>query len=158
MAEDRVRPSPQRTLAFVLFLAVSLGGGIAIGLYSPPGAWYAGLRTPAFMPPDWFFVLVSTALSIPVGIAGWRVWDRGLGRPFWRWFMQTALSLAWPPLVFGAHRIGAGFAVLLLLLAAVLAFAAETWRPDRIAALLFLPYAAWVAYAGLLNGAVWWLN
>jgi translocator protein len=32
------------------------------------------------------------------------------------------------------------------------------WWRDRIAALLFAPYAAWVAFATLLNGAIWALN
>ena len=41
---------------------------------------------------------------------------------------------------------------------AIGAFIAATWRAERTAALLFLPYLAWVAYAALLNAALWWLN
>jgi tryptophan-rich sensory protein len=32
------------------------------------------------------------------------------------------------------------------------------WRRDRTAALLFTPYAVWVAFATLLNGSIWYLN
>jgi benzodiazapine receptor len=44
------------------------------------------------------------------------------------------------------------------MLAAILAFIATAWRQDRVAAWLFVPYAAWVAFASLLNGSIWMLN
>jgi len=44
------------------------------------------------------------------------------------------------------------------LLAIVLAFIFMRWPRDRVAALLFAPYAAWVAFATLLNGAIYRLN
>jgi translocator protein len=43
-------------------------------------------------------------------------------------------------------------------LAAILAFIATAWRQDRVAAWLFVPYAAWVAFASVLNGSIWALN
>ncbi len=33
-----------------------------------------------------------------------------------------------------------------------------SWRQDIFAPLLFAPYAAWVAFASVLNGAIWLLN
>ena len=52
-----------------------------------------------------------------------------------------------------------GFAlVILLLLAAILAFLVMSWRQSRVAAWLFAPYAAWVAFAAVLNGSIWLLN
>ena len=44
------------------------------------------------------------------------------------------------------------------MLAAILAFIVTAWRLDRVAAWLFVPYAAWVAFASLLNGSIWMLN
>lgn len=57
-----------------------------------------------------------------------------------------------------AHRIGAALAVILLLLAVILAFIAAAWRQDRVAACLFVPYAAWVAFASVLNASLLALN
>jgi hypothetical protein len=42
----------------------------------------------------------------------------------------------------GAHRIGLALAVILLLLAAILAFIAVGWRENRRPSLMFMPYAA----------------
>jgi tryptophan-rich sensory protein len=44
------------------------------------------------------------------------------------------------------------------MLAVILAFTATVWRQDRLAALLFVPYAVWVAFASLLNSSIWLLN
>jgi tryptophan-rich sensory protein len=32
------------------------------------------------------------------------------------------------------------------------------WRADRIAGALWSPYVAWVSFATVLNGTIWWLN
>jgi len=33
-----------------------------------------------------------------------------------------------------------------------------SWRFDRLAAWLLIPYAAWVSFATVLTGAIWHLN
>ncbi|HXV30223.1 MAG TPA: TspO/MBR family protein, partial [Sinorhizobium sp.] len=80
------------------------------------------------------------------------------GRPMRLWWAQLALNFLWPPIFFTAHRIGLALAIVLLMLATILAFIAASWRQDRVAAWLFAPYAAWVAFASVLNGSIWMLN
>ena len=72
--------------------------------------------------------------------------------------MQLALNFLWSPTFFAAHRIGLALAIVLLLLAVILAFIAASWRLDRVAALLFTPYAVWVAFASVLNASILMLN
>jgi tryptophan-rich sensory protein len=74
------------------------------------------------------------------------------------WWAQLALNFSWSPVFFAAHRIGLALAIVLLMLATILAFIAASWRQDRMAAWLFAPYAAWVGFASVLNGAIWQLN
>jgi tryptophan-rich sensory protein len=74
------------------------------------------------------------------------------------WWAQLALNFLWSPIFFGAHQIGLAFVVILLMLAAILGFIASAWRVDRAATWLFVPYAAWVGFAALLNGAIWTMN
>ncbi|NCC93680.1 MAG: tryptophan-rich sensory protein [Opitutae bacterium] len=40
----------------------------------------------------------------------------------------------------------------------VLATIRACWRVDRPAGFLLPPYAAWVAFASVLNGTIWWMN
>jgi benzodiazapine receptor len=141
-----------------LFLALTVGGGALVGLTVETGGWYAALEKPAFNPPGWVFGPVWMLLYVLIGIAGWRVWRGRRSSAMRIWWLQLGLNFAWPLLFFGANLILPALVVLLALLAAILWFLRDTWHDERPAALLFLPYAAWTAYATLLNGAIWWLN
>lgn len=142
-----------------LFVAGVLGLGLLIGAFSAPDEWYQALAKPAFTPPGWVFGPVWTVLYIMIGVAGWRVWRLSdAGGAMAAWWVQMALNFIWTPTFFIAHAIGVALVVIVLLLAAILAFIALTWRRDRVAALLFVPYAAWVAFASLLNASIWTLN
>jgi benzodiazapine receptor len=150
------RPAdPKSRFALVLFLGLVVGGGLVIGYLVAPGEWYAGLAKPPFNPPNWIFAPVWTVLYGLVAIAGWRIWRQDAdGWPMRLWWAQLVLNFAWSPIFFGGRRIDAAFVVILLLFVAILAFIASVWRQDRTAAWLFLPYAAWVAFATILNASI----
>jgi tryptophan-rich sensory protein len=44
------------------------------------------------------------------------------------------------------------------LISAIVTYISLATSRDRLAAALFVPYAAWVTFAGLLNAAIWRLN
>jgi tryptophan-rich sensory protein len=146
-------------LTLAVFIALVLGGGLAIGYVTAPGAWYAELSKPSFNPPAGVFAPAWTALYILIAIAGWRTWARDrAGWPLKLWGAQLALNFLWSPTFFSAHQIVAALAVILALLVLILAFMVVSWRQDRATALLFAPYAAWVGFAATLNGAILVLN
>lgn len=148
-----------RYVTLALFLVLVVGGGILIGTGNIPGEWYAALQKPWFNPPNWLFGPAWTFLYILIAIAGWRTWERNSsGRAMKLWWLQLALNFLWSPIFFTAHAVGGALAVIIALLLVILAFIALTWNRDRVAALLFAPYAAWVAFATMLNASIWWLN
>lgn len=149
----------KRTFTLVVFLVLVIGGGLAIGSLTVPGEWYAGLDKPSFNPPSWLFAPVWTALYACIAVAGWRAFecDRN-GWPMKLWWAQLVLNFMWSPAFFAAHQVGLALLVILLMLVAVLAFIALSWRRDRIAAWLLAPYAAWVAFASALNASILLLN
>ena len=71
---------------------------------------------------------------------------------------QLALNLLWSFVFFGARHVGLALVDIAALLAAIVLTIALFARLDRGAALLLLPYAAWVAFAAALNFAIWRLN
>lgn len=141
-----------------LFLLLTVGGGSAIGIATAPGDWYAGLNKAWFNPPNWVFAPAWTVLYILIGIAGWRVWHGGELQASRMWWLQIGLNFLWSPVFFVLHWTAAALLVMAALLGTIVGFIALIWRHDRPAALLFMPYGVWVAYALLLNGAIWWLN
>jgi tryptophan-rich sensory protein len=148
-----------RHVSLVLFLSLVLGGGFVLGFLTAPGAWYAGLTKPALTPPAWLFGPVWSVLYILIAVAGWLVWQRDRHAVAMQlWWAQVVLNFLWTPVFFATHQIGLAVVVILLLLAAILGFIATAWQLDRVAAWLFVPYAAWVAFASVLNGSIWALN
>lgn len=148
-------------LAFlVICLAVLAAGGAATA--SSVGTWYQALQKPPFNPPDWLFAPVWTALYVMMAVAGWRVWRaHGLrgARPAVALFgTQLALNLAWSFVFFGYRLIGAALLEIVVLLMAIVATTILFWKHDRLAGMLFVPYAGWVAFATILNFALWQLN
>ena len=151
--------SKSHSLILILFVVLTVAAGSLIGYTTAPGSWYQDLQKPAFNPPNWLFGPVWTTLYVLIGIAGARVFIRERGTALPRvWFLQMALNFAWSPVFFALHRPDLALVVLIAMLAAILAFIVLAWNRDRPSALLFLPYAAWVSFAGLLNGAIWQLN
>ncbi len=144
----------------VLCLAISAIGGWVTA--DSVGTWYRTLQKPVFNPPDWVFAPVWTLLYLMIALAGWRVWRRvgfsGARAGMVAYSAQLALNLAWSFLFFGGRLMGTALAEILLLLVAIGVNAALFWRTDRLAGWLLIPYAAWVAFACLLNFALWRLN
>lgn len=146
-----------KSLAF--FVAAVVGIGLAIGYLNVPGAWYATLNKPWFNPPNWLFAPVWTALYVLIAIAGWRAWCVTQNSDLKvLWTLQMALNFLWSPAFFGAQRPLLGLLVILPLLATIALFILRARKADPVSAAMFLPYAAWVAFASLLNGAIVALN
>lgn len=145
------------------FLVVAaLAGGLG-SLATTPNipTWYAALAKSWFNPPNAVFPVVWTLLYVLIALAGWLVWraDRPAG---WRalvpYFLQFALNVAWSFAFFAAHSPAAGLVVIALLAIAILWTIVAFWPVSRAAALLLLPYLAWVAFASVLNVAIYGLN
>jgi len=127
------------------------------------GWWYPTLVKPDYTPPDGAFGPVWVALYLLMALAGWRVWRkaglRGAGGTALTLFaVQLWLNLIWSVLFFGLQHIGLALADIVLLWFAIAATIVAFFRIDRFAAVLLLPYLAWVGFAALLNYQIWRLN
>ena len=151
-------------IALVLFVTLCLGVG-ALGasvVASSVDTWYADLAKPSFTPPNRLFGPVWTVLYVLMAIAAWRVWrtaDRDTARgPLTLFALQLALTLGWTVVFFGLLKIGAAVATIMVLDVGVIVTVLAFRTVDRIAALLMVPYLAWVSFATVLNIAIWRLN
>ncbi|MCC9158339.1 tryptophan-rich sensory protein [Streptomyces parvulus] len=135
--------------------AVAAIGGLAS---ADAGGTYQSLDRPSWAPPASLFGPVWTVLYGTVAVAAWLYLRRPAApvRPAMVWWaVQLGLNLAWTPLFFAAGQYGLAFADICLLLLALTATIIAFGRHRRAAALLLLPYAAWVAYAAALNLDLW---
>jgi tryptophan-rich sensory protein len=148
-----------RRLSLAVFLLAVVGTGWLIGATNLPGAWYASLRKPPFNPPNWIFAPTWTVLYILIAIAGWKTWlQERNSLPMQLWFLQMLLNFSWTPVFFRMHNMAFGLAIILALLATIVGFIWVQSRDNRLAAGLFIPYAAWVSFASMLNYNLYRLN
>jgi tryptophan-rich sensory protein len=148
-----------KILTHALFVVIVVAIGAAIGLMNIPGEWYQSLAKPPFNPPNWIFGPVWTTLYVLIGIAGARTWLAGRSSATMRiWFTQMLLNFLWSPAFFGLHSPLLGLVIIVPLLLAIIAFIRASWNADRVSAVLFLPYVAWVGFATLLNLSLFILN
>jgi tryptophan-rich sensory protein len=154
----------QRWLVLLLFIAVTFAaagiGGAATA--SSVNTWYPTLVKPSWNPPSWIFGPVWSSLYLLMAVAAWRVW-RHTEHPGRRaalawYFGQLVLNALWSCLFFGLRNPGLAFAEVIVLWASLVVVLLKFARIDRPASLLWLPYLAWVSFATVLNGTVWWLN
>jgi benzodiazapine receptor len=149
-------------LALLVSICVAIGGLGGAVTASSVTEWYPTLNKPSFNPPNWVFGPVWTTLYVMMGIAAWRVWraaerDTTQG-PLAVFALQLAVNLGWSIAFFGLRDPGLAVAVIFVLDLLVLATALMFRRIDGLAALLLVPYLAWIAFATVLNVAVWRLN
>ncbi len=143
-----------RLLVFGALCAITAGIGgrfTARGL----GAWYDGLVKPSWTPPGAAIGAVWSVLFALIAVASAIIW--GHGRPTAYALalgINLALNAGWSYLFFARRAPAAALAELLVLELTCVVLVALAWHVSRLAAVLLLPYAAWVAFAGLLNGSI----
>lgn len=157
------RSTPAQTVGLVGWLAVVFAAA-AIGAVASVDAssFYAQLVRPVWAPPASAFGPVWSVLYLLMGIAAWLVWrERGanhLGAALTLFIAQLCANALWSWLFFAWHSGALAFAEVLVLLALIAATIAVFWRIRRLAAVLMLPYFAWVCLASALTWSVWRSN
>jgi translocator protein len=137
--------------SLIPFIAIVAGAAIS-GARFMPGPWYATLRKPRWTPPDWLFGPAWTILYAMIAVAGWLVWSaQGFGLALVVWGCNLAFNAAWSWLMFGRHRIGWAFMDAIAMLVTILAFIIIARPISPTAAMLYIPYLGWVAFAAALN-------
>lgn len=140
------------------FATAAIGAAASVNA----GDFYAELARPAWAPPGWLFGPVWSALYLLMGVAAWLVWRirgfTGARTALTLFIVQLAVNALWSWLFFVWHLGGFAFAEVLLLWCLILATLLAFRRVSVLAALLLLPYLAWVTFASVLTFAVWRLN
>lgn len=142
----------------ITFAAAALGAWAS----STAATFYASLELPTWAPPAGVFGPVWTLLYALMAVAAWRVWRergwRGAQPALLLYLLQLAVNALWSWLFFGWKLGAVAFADILLLIALVCTTVVTFARVNRVAAILLLPYLAWISFACALNYAVWQAN
>ncbi|WP_264548416.1 TspO/MBR family protein [Flavobacterium sp. N2820] len=150
----------------LLCIAICLAVGYlsSITTQSSIKTWYPTIEKPIFNPPNWVFAPVWTMLFILMGIAAGLVWNKlesnkelvKKGLLFFT--IQLLLNALWSYLFFGLNNVLLALIEIILLWLVIY----ETYhifkQIDKKASYLLIPYLAWVGFATILAGSIFWLN
>ncbi|WP_292507188.1 TspO/MBR family protein [Methylobacterium sp.] len=139
---------------------VAVGAAIVVavagGVLTTTGPWYRGLRLPSWKPPDWAFGPVWTTIFTLTVISGLMAWN---GAPnaearsalLVAYAVNGVLNIAWSGIFFRMRRPDWALVEVAFLWLSIVALMLVTVPISIIAALLLLPYLAWVSVASYLN-------
>lgn len=124
--------------------------------------FYRQLLRPDWAPPARLFGPVWSLLYLLMAVAAWLVWRaqgfRGAGPTLILYVVQLAVNALWTWLFFVWRLGGAALIEILLLWVLIVATIVAFWRFQRLAAVLLVPYLAWVSLACALTFTTWQLN
>jgi tryptophan-rich sensory protein len=127
------------------------------------GPWYYSLAQPAWAPPDYMFGVIWTAIFALIALAavvGWRAarTRRDAEVMVGMFALNGFLNILWSFLFFRMQRPDLAFYELVVLWLSIAVLIWFCGRFSKGAALLLMPYLAWVTTAGVLNLHVVQLN
>lgn len=140
------------------FVTAALGGIAS----SDAPAFYGQLVRPSWAPPAWLFGPAWTVLFLLMSVSAWLVWRRhgfdGAGSALRLFIVQLVVNALWSWLFFAWHQGALALADIVVLWLLIAGTILLFWRLHRVAAVMLVPYLAWVSFAAALNFAVWRLN
>ena len=125
--------------------------------------WYFNLHKPAWQPPDWLFGPVWTTIFALAALAGVLYWkhveDREARLRVQAAFIANAfLNTLWSLLFFRLKRPDLALDEVGFLWLSIVVLIVLLRAGSRTAALLIVPYLAWVSFAAYLNYTIVQLN
>ncbi|KJE94567.1 hypothetical protein CAOG_05196 [Capsaspora owczarzaki ATCC 30864] len=116
--------------------------------------WYAKLNKPWFNPPNYLFPPVWMILYTLSGFASYLIWKEDHIWPLVPYAISIITNNLWTPLFFGFHLLNLALLDLLVLWVSLASCIALFHPINELAAMLLLPYIAWVSFAGVLNFSI----
>lgn len=151
---------PLITSIIICFVPAVIGG---IATSSSINSWYISLNKPGFNPPNWIFGPVWTILYLSQSISLYLI-RTTTSEPVAKlisllfFSFQLVLNLLWSVFFFLLRSPRLSLAEIGLLIITVIFTIISSYRVNRRAGLILLPYLAWISFAAYLNYAIVRLN
>ena len=152
-------------ISYAISIAIALGvGGLSALLTMGNMSLYEEVIQPPLAPPSILFPIVWTVLYVLMGVSAAIIYtDSRVEKsertaalmPYWA---SLFVNFFWSILFFNFRAFLPAFIWLILLEFLIVMTIISYRRINTGAAYLQIPYAVWVAFAGYLNIAIWWLN
>jgi benzodiazapine receptor len=139
-------------------IAVSAGFVFPLGNNSE---FFTSLNEPMFAPPNWIFGPIWTILYILIATSAYRITQQThkyIPIVIALWTLQIALNIIWVPIFAGAENLEVAFYYIIALWISIIFYILASWKVDKWASIMFIPYFVWISFASVLNYSYWQLN
>lgn len=145
----------------ILFVIMLLLLGIVT--FNQNTIWFSTLRIPSIQPPGWVFILIWSVLYFLIAISVVIVLDKpkknkDRSMTIILFILNGILNALYSIFFFGMKSILLAFLELPLLIASVLLLIWCTYRLDKKAAYLLIPYFVWICFSTVLTGITLFIN
>ena len=153
-----------RILRLLICIAFPLIVGGISGFFTVQGVkdWYLTLAKPNFTPPNYLFGPVWTFLYAFMGVAFFRILEKGKSvqkiKAIRIYLWQLFFNFCWSFLFFSQHQIGLALIDILILWVLILIMIFRFKKLDAFAGYSQIPYLLWVSFATALTAAIFILN
>lgn len=155
-----------KIIKIVIALFICLMVGYSASMVTRPSveSWYPTIIKPSFNPPNWIFMPVWTTLYIFMAVAAGLVWDKikeqneEVKKALGFFLIQLTLNAIWSYIFFGLKNPMLALIEIALLWLMIYETYLKFLKINKTAGYLLIPYMVWVAFAGILNASIWWLN
>lgn len=147
----------RRWIWSIIFVAV----GWIVAQYSMPGEYYESLNKPDYIPPNWVFGVVWTALYILLGLIFYNYTSkqkRNTLVPIAVFMSQMVLNYSWSFVFFTLQQPFAALFIIGAMIILSIYWVGLTLLKVESAALPMLLYIAWLFFAFDLNWNIYQLN
>ena len=151
-------------IAYFVIICLAVGYLSSLVTQSSIATWYPTLEKPVFNPPNWVFAPVWTLLFIMMGVSAGLIWDKIteqkelVKKGLLFFIVQLALNALWSYLFFGLCNVLLASIEIVILLLVIFETYLIFKKIDKKAAMLLIPYMAWVSFATILTVSILILN
>lgn len=151
-----------------LISAIAVIAVAGIGAWATDiSTWYFNLKKPSWQPPDWLFGPAWTSIFALVAFSAGYAWNHSADVNadtdvrFWivlLFAINGVVNILWSVLFFSLKRPRWAMIEVIFLWLSIVVLIVFLWPVSMLAALLLVPYLAWVTFAAILNRTIIQLN
>lgn len=170
-SEERIpRSGTKDAVGLMVSLAIALGvtGLSSLALFNTSESWYASAHATLWTPPPSALGPVWLVIYGLMAVSAWLIWRLPVSSERYRvlafYTGQLALNAGWTPLFFLGYDLMGPLALwgalgwIVMVNFVVLATMAFMWPLRKSAAVLMMPYWAWLLFATALNASLAVMN
>ena len=155
----------KRVKPYIISIIIALGVGIVSSLLTMDNMRiYSEVNTPPLSPPSIVFPIAWSILFLLMGISAAMIYtsdNASLGerkKALYIYALSLFFNFTWSLIFFNLREFLFAFIWLVALFVLILKTIIEYYKINKVAGLLQIPYAIWVAFAGYLNFSIWLMN